>query len=331
MSNTNIINYDGFKTVGTSTQVISVTELEVGKVYTIASVGDTDFIAIGAANGTLNEQFTATDVGSGTGTIELVDESGIILSDNFNTWRKKTNGILEKVNAMDVDLLNLTSNAALLDKTDIQNFTSAIGGEFKDYATMSAANRTIDLKEANIFKFKLQGDFTLLLSNLAVSVGCSYTLIVESEGAYQITWPTAFKFADGNGTLTKTGSSGTPSYDILRFESDGTNLYCTISSYVDNAIETAQAGAATTHFVDAYGVGQTAVNGAPSGPQIAAAQLLLGDTVKPGHFVMARFNQRYSYGTGNGTGYSNRQILYVYEVTGTYPTQNWQNRTSAFL
>ena len=331
MSNTNIINYDGFKTVGTSTQVISVTELEVGKAYTIASVGTTDFIAIGAANGTLNEQFTATDVGSGNGTIELVDESGIILSDNFNTWRKKTNGILEKVNDMDVDLLNLTANAALLDKNDVQNFTSAIGGEFKNYDTMSSGNRTIDLKEANIFKFKLQGDFTLLLDNLSASEGCSYTLIIESEGAYQITWPSAFKFADGNGTLTKTGSAGTPTYDILRFESDGTNLYGTLSSYIDNAIDTAQKGAATTHFVNAYGVGQTPTNGGPTTGMINAAKNLLGDTVKAGHYVMARFNQKYSYGTGNGTGIANRQILYVYYVTGTYPNQNWSYATGAFL
>lgn len=331
MSNTNIINYDGFKTVGTSTQVISVTELEVGKTYTIASVGTTDFTAIGAAEGAQGLQFIATDIGSGTGTIELVDESGIILSDNFNTWRKKTNGILEKVNAMDIDLLNLTANAALLDKNDIQNFTSAIGGEFKNYDTMSSGNRTIDLKEANIFKFKLQGDFTLLLDNLSASEGCSYTLIIESEGAYQITWPSAFKFADGNGTLTKTGSAGTPTYDILRFESDGTNLYGTLSSYIDNAIDTAQKGAATTHFVNAYGVGQTATNGGPTTGMINAAKNLLGDTVKAGHYVMARFNQRYSFGTGNGTGYSNRQILYVYYVTGTYPNQNWSYATGAFL
>jgi len=331
MSNTNIINYDGFKSVGTSTPIILVTELEIGKTYEIITAGDTVFTAIGAPDNSVGTTFTASDTGTGTGTVELVDETGVGLSDNFNTWRKKTNGVVEKINLMDADLVELTTNAALLNRVDVQNFTNAIGGEFKDYATMSAANRTIDLKEANIFKFKLQGDFTLLLSNLAVSVGCSYTLIVESEGAYQITWPTAFKFADGNGTLTKTGSSGTPSYDILRFESDGTNLYCTISSYVDNAIETAQKGAATTHFVNAYGVGQTSTNGGPSTAMINSAKNMLGDTVKAGHFVMARFNQRYSYGTGNGTGYSNRQILYVYSVTGTYPNQNWTYATGAFL
>ena len=331
MSNTNIINYDGFKTVGTSAAVISVTEIEVGKTYTIIAAGDTNFVSLGALDDNVGTVFTTTDIGVGTGTVELVDEAGVLLNDNFNTWRKKTNGILEKVNDMDVDLITLTSNAALLNRVDVQNFTSAIGGEFKNYATMADGNRTIDLKEANIFKFKLQGDFTLLLSNLAVSAGCSYTLIVESEGAYQITWPAAFKFADGNGTLSKTGSSGTPSYDILRFESDGTNLYCTISSYVDNAIETSQAGAATTHFVNAYDVGQTATNGNPSDAQIDGAKLILGDTVKAGHFVMARFKQIYSYGTGNGTGYAARQLLYVYKVTGTYPTQNWYYATGAFL
>jgi len=331
MSNTNIINYDGFKTVGTSTAVISVTEIEVGKTYTIITADDTNFVSLGALDDNVGTVFTATDIGVGTGTVELVDEAGVLLNDNFNTWRKKTNGILEKVNDMDVDLIALTSNAALLNKVDVQNFTSAIGGEFKDYLTMSGENRTIDLKKANIFKFKLQADFTLLLDNLSASEGCSYTLIIESEGAYQITWPAAFKFADGNGALTKTGSSGTPSYDILRFESDGTNLYGTISSYIDNAIDAAQAGAATTHFVNAYAAGQTPTNGAPSPGMISTVQTMLGDTVRSGHYVMARFNYRYSYGTGNGTGYGNRQAIYVYLVTGTYPEQNWVASTSAIL
>ena len=136
MSNTNIINYDGFKTVGTSTAVISVTEIEVGKTYTIIAAGDTNFVSLGALDDNVGTVFTTTDIGVGTGTVELVDEAGVLLNDNFNTWRKKTNGILEKVNDMDVDLITLTSNAALLNRVDVQNFTSAIGGEFKNYATM---------------------------------------------------------------------------------------------------------------------------------------------------------------------------------------------------
>jgi len=230
MSNTNIINYDGFKTVGTSTAVISVTEIEVGKTYTIIAEGDTNFVSLGALDDNVGTVFTATDIGVGTGTVELVDEAGVLLNDNFNTWRKKTNGILEKVNDMDVDLINLTTNAALLNKVDVQNFTSAVGGKFKDYVTMSSGNRTIDLKDANTFKFKLQADFTLLLDNLSDSAGCSYTLIIESEGDYEITWPSELKFVSGGDVLSTTGSSATPTYDILRFESDGTNLYGVIDS-----------------------------------------------------------------------------------------------------
>lgn len=39
----------------------------IGETYTIREVGDTDWIAIGATNGTFDEQFTATGAGSGTG------------------------------------------------------------------------------------------------------------------------------------------------------------------------------------------------------------------------------------------------------------------------
>lgn len=230
MSNSNIINYDGFKSVGTSTKIILASELEIGKTYEIITAGDTVFTAIGAADNVVGTTFTATDIGVGTGTVELVDETGVGLSDNFNTWRKKTNGVVEKINLMDADLVELTTNAALLNGDDVQNFTNAIGGEFKDYGTMSSENRTIDLKDANTFKFKLQADFTLLLDNLSDSAGCSYTLIIESEGDYEITWPSEFKFVQGSDVLSTTGSSAVPTYDILRLESDGTNLYSVIDS-----------------------------------------------------------------------------------------------------
>ena len=217
MSNSNIINFDGFKGVGTSTQQISVTELEVGKTYIIRVVGNTDFIAIGSDSNAVGVEFVATNIAEAgqTGEVELKAEVGAILSDNFNTWRKKTNGIIEEINSMNTELDILTANAALLNRQTIQNFEQAIGGEFKDYGTMSAGNRTLDLAEANIFKFKLGSSESLIISNLSASVGCSYTLIIESEGAYQITWPSEFKFVNGSGILTQSGTTENPIYDIL--------------------------------------------------------------------------------------------------------------------
>lgn len=60
------------------TDELSVTELEVGGVYVIATPGDTDFTAIGAANSLAATQFTATGPGTGTGTVtQVADTFGI--------------------------------------------------------------------------------------------------------------------------------------------------------------------------------------------------------------------------------------------------------------
>ena len=319
MSNSNIINFDGFKGVGTSTKQISVTELEVGKTYIIRAKGtpETDFIALGSLSNELDTEFVATNVGAAgeTGEVELKAEVGTVLSDNFNTWRKKTNGIIEEINSMNTELDILTANAALLNRQTIQNFQQAIGGEFKDYGTMTGTNNTLDLKEANIFKFKIASSEALQISELAASAGCSYTLIIESEGEYQINWPSEFKFVNGSGTLTQTGTPTTPSFDILKFESSGTVLYSSLSSYIDNADTEIMKGAATMHYCNMYNnAGTTALNSSPSASNQAAAKSALGATVKVGHYAMLRFRQYYSYGTGNGTGYSYRSAYYVYIV-----------------
>lgn len=325
MSNSNIINYDTFNDVGASTKIITAAEMEVGKRYVIVTLGDTDFITLGADLNQVGTVFAATNVDAETatsnlGTVELrgigsaTDEVGVVLSDNFNTWRKKTNGIVEKINIIDTDVDTLTSNAALLNRTTVQNFVSAIGGEFKDYGTMTAVNKTIDLAEANIFKFKLQSSEILNISNLAASAGCSYTLIIENEGAYQITWPNEFKFVNGSGNLTKSGTSGSPSFDILKFESSGTTLYSNLSSYIDIADTERMQGAATTHFINAYA---SRINTANAGPQSYNTEYVrtqMRNIVRAGHFIMARFEQKYTYGTGNGTGTGYRQLFVVYYV-----------------
>jgi hypothetical protein len=52
-------------------QAIVAGNFVVGQTYTIVSAGTTDFISIGSANNTVGTIFTATDIGSGTGTASL--------------------------------------------------------------------------------------------------------------------------------------------------------------------------------------------------------------------------------------------------------------------
>lgn len=58
--------------VSYSSIAITAGSFVIGAVYTIASVGTTDFTLIGAASNTVGVTFTATGVGSGTGTATLV-------------------------------------------------------------------------------------------------------------------------------------------------------------------------------------------------------------------------------------------------------------------
>lgn len=60
----------------------AVTGITVGVQYTIYATGDTDFTAIGAADNNTGTSFTATDVGTGTGTVVLT--SGAVYNPSGN-------------------------------------------------------------------------------------------------------------------------------------------------------------------------------------------------------------------------------------------------------
>ena len=55
--------------VSVTANAISAGSFSIGKIYTIKTVGNTDFTAIGASSNTIGVTFTATGVGSGTGTV----------------------------------------------------------------------------------------------------------------------------------------------------------------------------------------------------------------------------------------------------------------------
>ena len=89
------------------------------------------------------------------------------------------------------------------------------------------------------------------------------------------------------------------------------------------------------HFLNLYNnAGTTGLNSSPSQANQNNAKSALGTSVKAGHYVMIRFRQYYSYGTGNGTGYSYRSAYWVYIVRnlnadGTI--NNWDYASSGFV
>ena len=84
---------------GNPGQPISVTSTAPGQSYKIVNPGNTNFVAIGAANNNIGTIFTASGSGAGTGTVQLVtaDYEGqgavVLQSDNTNANIKlETNG-----------------------------------------------------------------------------------------------------------------------------------------------------------------------------------------------------------------------------------------------
>ena len=69
-------------------KIIDAGSFVFGKVYTIVSVGNTDFVAIGASANTVGVVFTATGTGSGTGTASdatLLEDTGFTISATVDT------------------------------------------------------------------------------------------------------------------------------------------------------------------------------------------------------------------------------------------------------
>ncbi len=64
-----------FNTVNTATTIVTAGSFVVGILYIIATLGTTDFTLIGAVSNTIGVEFTATDVGTGTGTATLLSNS----------------------------------------------------------------------------------------------------------------------------------------------------------------------------------------------------------------------------------------------------------------
>ena len=64
-----------FTTVNTATTIVAAGSFVVGILYIIATLGTTDFMDIGAVSNTIGVEFTATDVGTGTGTATLLSNS----------------------------------------------------------------------------------------------------------------------------------------------------------------------------------------------------------------------------------------------------------------
>jgi len=103
--------------------VVTAGDFVTGYQYEIISVGTTDFTLIGASSNTAGVTFTATDVGSGTGTAGHVlnyDTSGIENVEVYVNGIKQVEGASYDYAATTGTSVTFTSNLAISDVVDVQ-------------------------------------------------------------------------------------------------------------------------------------------------------------------------------------------------------------------
>ena len=154
--------------------------------------------------------------------------NGILLSDTLNDWRKKTNGIIDKVQDIDETVSSLDTNAAKLNITTAQNFNGAITNTVETQ-TITGATFNLDLSASNIHVLTLQNTSTMSFTNAASGTGGCYTIIIRNEGNHDIDFPDNVYFSGGDPILTTgTGSGSSAGVDIISGIYDGTNFYAAI-------------------------------------------------------------------------------------------------------
>lgn len=120
---------------GNPGQPISVTSTVGGQSYKIVNPGNTNFIAIGAANNNIGTIFTASGAGAGTGTVQLISanyegQGAVVLqSDNTNANIKlETNGTGKVVVTYALQLENNNITPAPVTGTTLVYAGSVAGG-----------------------------------------------------------------------------------------------------------------------------------------------------------------------------------------------------------
>jgi len=102
----------------TITQTVSAGSLVAGNVYTIKTLGTTDFTLVGAADNEVNTNFTATGNGTGTGTVNIVATKGMTRlfrkDSNIDSWKTIA------VQPLQVDLTRLKSIALYDEQNNIR-------------------------------------------------------------------------------------------------------------------------------------------------------------------------------------------------------------------
>ena len=183
---------------GSSDTVVTAGNFVVGNVYTIKTIGTTDFTAIGASANTVGVQFTAT--GAGTGTGDAYDTlyyatGGIQNIEVYVNGVKSVEGSTNDYVATTGTSVNFTANLASGDVVDIQvyelltndAFVLATGGTFTGNVginTSTINNRLhihSDANEQGILLTQAGDNYSAIISDANRSATDKYILNLEAK------------------------------------------------------------------------------------------------------------------------------------------------------
>lgn len=142
----------------TSTTISTVTagSFVVGTEYTIASVGTTNFVAIGAASNTVGVVFTATGAGSGDGTATT------------NQWESRA------LNTITL-LTPQTASSTAVSFTSIPSWVKRITIMFSGVSASGSSNLQIQLGTSSGFETTGYSSYTIRTASSTVNSGANFT------------------------------------------------------------------------------------------------------------------------------------------------------------
>lgn len=202
--------------------------------YIINTVGTTDFTLIGASSNTVGVRFTATGVGSGTGTATRLlevdnsiqwqavpqDQSGDDTELQFfhkaqvtgySGGYSATNGVITGQDMVRFSKRGIWSNG-----------TNPLYQELTDEDTITWT--VTKFHNSQNAKVTLEGDRTLEFSGLIAGMSGKLIVTQDATGSRTLTLPGGSKTANGGNniiTLTSTAEA----VDILEWDYDGTNIF----------------------------------------------------------------------------------------------------------
>lgn len=172
---------------------------------------------------------------SGKDALLDTDPGKVISGTDFNTeFVAVRTAINSKADLNGSATENFAANALTVSSATINGQSPALLGTAQTFtkahptaseAISMTADQTANLLNTNVFVVDITATgFTLDTSNQTSGVTSKF--IINNQGAYTLTLGSEFKVAGG----TYTATSGSGKVDILDCVSDGTSMYCTVTS-----------------------------------------------------------------------------------------------------